>query len=150
MHTGERAECTRRCVVTDDQFLAAFENCSLRNADFHHEDHVRAGFLYLCRFPALEALSRFSKALINFAAANGKPNLYHETITWAFLLLIRERMARGCQRSGQQPNWAEFADANSDLLNWKQNILKTYYRDETLASDVAKKTFVFPDRIADR
>jgi hypothetical protein len=69
-------------------------------------------FLYLCRFPALEALRRFSDALMNFAAANGKPTLYHETITWAFLLLIRERVVRWRQQSGRQPSWDEFAGNN--------------------------------------
>lgn len=133
--------------MTDDQFLAAFENCSLRGEHFHHADHVRMGFLYLCRFPALEALGRFSAALMNFAAANGKPDRYHETITWAFLLLIRERLARRCQQSGLHPSWDEFARDNSDLLDWKGNILKQYYRDETLASEFAKRIFVFPDRI---
>lgn len=133
--------------MTDDQFLAAFENCSLRGEHFHHADHVRMGFLYLCRFPALEALRCFSAALMNFAAANGKPDRYHETITWAFLLLIRERVARWCQQSGRQPGWDEFARDNSDLLDWKGNILRQYYRDETLASEFAKRTFVFPDRI---
>ena len=118
--------------MTDDQFLAAFENCSLRGEHFHHADHVRMGFLYLCRFPALEALRRFSAALMNFAAANGKPDRYHETITWAFLLLIRERVARWCQQSGRQPSWDEFARDNSDLLDWKGNILRQYYRDEKM------------------
>ncbi|HKF51942.1 MAG TPA: hypothetical protein VKB26_06495 [Candidatus Acidoferrales bacterium] len=51
-------------------------------------------FLYLHRFPALEALQRFSSSLMRFAAAHGTPQLYNETITWAFVLLIRERMAR--------------------------------------------------------
>jgi hypothetical protein len=133
--------------VTDDQFLAAFENCRIRGEHFHHTDHVRMGSLYLCRFPALEALRRFSDALMNFAAANGKPALCHETITWAFLLLIRERVARWCQQSGRQPSWDEFTGDNWDLLNWKDNILRKYYRDETLASEFAKRTFVFPDRI---
>ena len=84
---------------------------------------------------------------MNFASANGKPDRYHETITWAFLLLIRERVARWCQQSGRQPGWDEFARDNSDLLAWKGNILRQYYRDETLASELAKRTFVFPDRI---
>jgi hypothetical protein len=128
--------------MTDDEFIASFEDCSLSNQAFHHADHVRMAFLYLRRYPALEALQRFSTSLIRFAAAHGKPELYHETITWAFLLLIRERIARAeCE-----PNWEEFAAANGDLLNWKQNILKKYYRPETLSSDLARRTFLFPDR----
>ena len=126
--------------MTDDEFIANFEDCSL--AAFHHADHVRMAFLYLCRYPALEALQRFSASLVTFAASRGKPELYNETITWAFLLLIRERMAR----AGNQQTWIEFAAGNRDLLTWKDNILKKYYTAETLSSGLAKNTFLFPDK----
>jgi hypothetical protein len=128
--------------MTDDELIASFEDCSL--GSFHHEDHVRMAFLYLCRYPALEALERFSTSLARFAAANGKPGLYNETITWAFLFLIRERMAR----AGRQQTWTQFAAANKDLIlfSWQDNVLKKYYRDETLSSDLARSTFLFPDR----
>jgi hypothetical protein len=128
--------------MTDDEFIARFEDCSLAAESFHHSDHVRMAFLYLRRYPVLEALQRFSASLAKFAAANGKPKLYHETITWAFLLLIRERLAR----TEGQPAWTEFAAANGDLLNWNDNVLKKYYHGETLSSDLARTTFLLPDR----
>jgi hypothetical protein len=123
-------------------FIVRFENCTLPNESFHHADHLRMAFLYLRRYPALEALQRFSVSLTRFAAAHGKPDLYNETVTWAFLLLIRERMVRaGCEQT-----WLQFAAANSDLLQWKDNVLKKYYREETLQSDLAKRIFLFPDK----
>jgi hypothetical protein len=128
--------------MTDDEFLASFEDCSLANASFHHSDHIKMAFLYLCRYSTLEAVKRFSTSLVRFATANGNPRLYNETVTWAFLFLIHERMARaGCQQ-----NWTQFAAKNGDLLDWKDNILKKYYRDETLSSDLARSTFLFPDK----
>ena len=127
--------------MTDDEFIARFEDCCLE--PFHHRDHVRIAYLYLCRYPALDAIQRFSSALARFAAAKGKPGLYHETITWAFLLLIRERMAR----SGRTGAWSDFAARNADLLNWEDNILRKYYRKETLASDLARNTFLLPDKL---
>ena len=128
--------------MSDDEFLASFEACNLENRSFHHADHVRMALLYLSRYPALQALERFSTSLARFAAAHGKPGLYNETITWAFLLLIRERMAR----AGQPQTWPQFAADNPDLLSWQNSILKKYYRDETLTSELAKRTFLFPDR----
>ena len=131
--------------MTDDEVIASFEDCSLAAESFHHADHVRMAFLYLCRYPVLEAIERFSTSLIRFATANGKPGRYNETVTWAFLLLIRERMARaGCQLT-----WPEFASRNADLLNWDDNVLKKYYRSETLSSDLAKSTFLLPDKTID-
>lgn len=128
--------------MSDDEFMASFEAGSLANESFHHADHVRMAFLYLRRYPAIEALDRFSIALVRFATAHGKPQLYHETITWAFLFLIRERLAR----MGGRPGFEEFAAGNADLLDWKNNVLKKYYRAETLASELARSTFLFPDR----
>ncbi len=129
--------------LSDDEFVARFEDATLSNESFHHRDHVRMAFLYLCRYPALEAIQRFSVALARFAAAKGKPGLYNETVTWAFLFLIRERMAR---RGGNQI-WEDFAAENADLLSWSNNILRRYYREATLTSDLAKSTFLLPDRI---
>jgi hypothetical protein len=128
--------------LTDDKFMARFEDCTLSSQSFHHSDHVKMAFLYLGRYPTLEAMQRFSDSLVRFAAAKGHPELYHETITWALLLLIRERMVR----AAHQQSWAEFAESNVDLLNWNSNVLKRYYLDETLSSDLARKHFLFPDK----
>src|SRR5436305_15076222 len=114
--------------MINDEFLSAFQNCRLAGDAFHHRDHVRMAFLYLSRFPPLEAMQRFCDDLARFAAAKGKPNRYHETITWALLLLIRERMAR----DNRSATWDEFALRNPDLLDWNRNILRSYYRPETL------------------
>lgn len=129
--------------MSDDEFVAAFEDCTLPLESFRHADHVRMAFLYLGRYPLLEAIREFSASLLKFAVAYGKTNLYNETITWAYLLLIRERLAR----AGRPQTWAEFSAGNADLLDWSNNILRKYYRDETLTSGLAKTTFVFPDRI---
>jgi hypothetical protein len=122
----------------DEQFIAEFQAGRLE--PFHHQDHVRMAWLYLQRAPLLEAIANFTADLQHFAATKGQPNLYHETITWGYLLLMHERMARV---PGQ--DWATFAAANADLLTWQNNILKTYYRAETLQSGLARRVFVFPD-----
>src|SRR5260370_4176235 len=129
--------------MNDEEFIAAFEACSLPSERFHHQQHVRVVWLYLHQYALVEALVRFSQNLKRFAAANGKPNLYHETITWAYVFLINERM----QRAEHNQSWQEFADGNADLLDWKNNILNSYYDEETLRSDLARATFVFPDRL---
>ena len=128
--------------MRDEEFIERFENCTLPGESFHHRDHVRVVWLYLRSYSALETLARFSAGLKRFATANGKPNLYHETITWAYVFLIHERMAR----SGREQGWAEFVEANADLFDWKDNVLKSYYQDDTLRSEMARRVFVFPDR----
>jgi hypothetical protein len=129
--------------MTEREWMEKFESCTLPNGSFHHADHVKMAFLYLHKYSPLEALGRFSSALTRFAAANGKPNLYNETVTWTFLLLIRERIAR----ADAPQTWAEFSAGNPDLLRWDDNILKKYYRPETLTSELAKTVFLFPDKL---
>lgn len=126
-------------MMTETEFIQRFEDCTLPDGAFHHRDHVRLAWLYLRRYPALEALTRFAEGLKSFAAAKGHPGLYHETITWAFLFLIRERMA------GEE-TWDAFAAKNSDLLTWKPSVLDRYYETETLFSDRARRIFLLPDR----
>lgn len=129
--------------MTEFEWMEQFEKCSLPKNSFHHADHVKMAFLYLHKYPPLDALARFSSALARSAAAQGKPSLYNETITWAFLLLIRERIAR----ASSPQTWAEFSVCNLDLLCWDDNVLKKYYCPETLTSELAKRVFLFPDKL---
>ena len=126
----------------DAELLLQFEDCSLPLARLRHRVHIQIAFLYLCRHPVLDVLVRFPEALKRYAATHGQANLYHETITWAYILLIHERM----KRAGRPLSWEEFAATNEDLLTWSGTILKEYYRDETLSSDLARKFFLLPDK----
>jgi hypothetical protein len=128
--------------VDDDSLLEGFENASLPDSAFHHQQHVRVAWLYVKRYGVGEAIPRFSAALKRFATAKGAPKLYHETITWAYVLLVNERMVRA-----PVDTWPEFADAHPDLLAWKPGLLDRYYSEQLLWSDLARKTFVMPDRI---
>ena len=128
--------------MEDADFLAAFEAATLPEECFRHRDHVRAAWLLLREETPAAALDRFSTALKRFAASKAKSGLYHETITWAYLLLINERM----ERSGRKAGWQEFARANPDLLTWRPSVLDDYYTPETLRSDLARRVFLLPDR----
>jgi hypothetical protein len=125
--------------MTEAELLEQFELGTLE--PFHHADHVHVAFAYLNKYPPAEALARFSSGLKHFAALHGKANRYHETVTWAYLCLIRQRMAE----AGPQ-TWEAFAQANPDLLLWKNGILRRYYREETLESERAQSVFMFPDK----
>jgi hypothetical protein len=131
-----------RVAVSDEGYIAQFEGGVIAPENFHHCDHVRLAFAYLRNYPVLAALERFSSALKKFAAAAGKADRYNETITYAYLFLIRERMGRGCPR-----DWEEFASQNPDLLLWRNGILDRYYEESTLKSELARRVFIFPDKL---
>ena len=123
--------------MDDREFLTAFEACTLPPASFDHRAHVRLAWLYLREDRVLVALERFMRNLERYATSLGAATKYHETITWAYVFLIHERMQRGSVAT-----FEEFAAANEDLFN---GILEKYYTPEVLASDRAKTTFVMPD-----
>ncbi len=125
--------------MNDADFAGGFERCTLPNENFHHRDHVRLAWIYLRDLPPLDALARFTTSLKRFAAANGHPELYHETITWACLLLIHERMQRR-----PADDFEAFSAENPDLFAWKPSILDRYYDRTTLDSDLARRTFLMP------
>lgn len=128
--------------MTDEELLRLFEAGEPPPDGFHHEQHVRVAWMYLQRLPLPDALGRFTTQLKHFAEKQGAPQLYHETITVAFVLLINERLAES-----RAASWEDFAAQHSDLLSWKPSILDRYYRDATLWSDRARQTFLMPDRI---
>ena len=128
--------------MTEDELVDGFETCTLPNGSFHHPDHVHVVWSYLRRMPLAAALERFQAALKRFAAHHGKPGLYHETITCAYVVLVNERIQTGPEVS----DWQDFADHNPDILAWRPSILDQYYRRETLESELARRVFLFPDR----
>jgi hypothetical protein len=127
--------------MSNEELILSFESDAIPEQSFHHADHVRLAFAYLCEYPVLQALEKFASALKRFADARGKTQLYNETITCAYFFLIRERMARS-----ESAAWEEFAHQNADLLTWKDGILSRYYQDATLKSDLARRVFVLPDK----
>ena len=126
--------------MNDRDFVAAIEGCAIAGSDFRHADHIRLAWIYLREHPLIEAIDRLTTSLKRFAAHHGVPEKYHETITWAYLLLIHERLQRG----GASATWDEFRAANADLFAWKPSILERYYPTATLQSDVARRVFVLP------
>ncbi len=117
--------------------LRALETGALDPALFPHPEHVRLAYEMLGRHPFGEAVARFSRGLRLLAAKAGRPEVYNETITVAFLAVIGER--RAC---AEDADWNEFKTNNGDLLD--KRCLDRWYDADCLRSDVARKTFCLP------
>jgi hypothetical protein len=130
--------------MTDRELLLAFEASSVKPEEFGHRAHVRVAWAYLQELPAVEALAKVSDGLKRLTRAFGKESMYHETVTAAFVFLISERI----ERAGRGGSWDEFEAQNADLFDRDRPILDRYYNRETLRSDLARRIFVLPDRIA--
>ena len=117
--------------------LRALEGGTLDPSKFPHAKHVRLGYEMVRRYPFGEAVSRFSRGLRLVTSNAGKPELYNETITVAFLAVINERRVAGAAL-----DWADFEASNADLLD--KRCLEKWYGAEQLRSDLARTTFCLP------
>ncbi|MGE5187084.1 MAG: hypothetical protein ACM31C_33775 [Acidobacteriota bacterium] len=129
--------------LDDAALIAAFDTLAIRPEDFHHREHVRLAFALLVRERDLAAAAgAFRRTLKRFADAAGAPGKYHETITWAYLAIIAERMQQRAYASSR-----ELIDANPDLLDHRGGALARHYDvAELLASPLARAAFVLPRR----
>jgi hypothetical protein len=125
--------------VTDQEFLAALEACTLPPDAFRHRDHLRAAWAYLERMPFGAALDRMRHSLERYAASQGQPGRYHETLTVAYMSLVQTHRALRPARS-----WEEFVTLNPDLF--EAGLLARYYDRMTLESPLARRVFVLEPR----
>ncbi len=122
---------------TDEELVRGFETCSLPSLS--HEDHVRLAYLYLRRPPLADVLAEFPRKLRRYAESKGMPALYHETITWAYLVLIHEGMRKDPSKS-----WGTFAALHPELLESSALTRGGYYSRAELDSELAREVFVLP------
>lgn len=122
------------------EFLRAFENCELPEAEWTHTAHVRMAWIYLNYLPFDEALHRIRAGIQRYnAKVLRRPDAYHETITQCFATLIAQRLEPG-------ESWIEFFQHNPVLFNSQSSLLLFYYSKARLNSQLARHTFVLPDR----
>lgn len=130
----------------DDALFDAFHDGTLSPHGFDHRQHVRLAWVCLRRRPLPRVLEGFRGGLEHLAAHAGQPGLYHQTITWTYLLLVAEAL----ERTGPDAAWEDFTAAHPELLAPPKELLGSYYQQETLGSDLARRCFVFPDAPAAR
>jgi hypothetical protein len=126
--------------MTEKELRDRFEDLTLPPETFSHHEHVRLAWTYLCDLPLIDALRAFPANLKRFAASIGKPDVYHETVTWTWLMVIADRI----ERCGERRSWSRFLAANDDLLT--KDFLSRYYDKATLDSPQARRRFVLPER----
>jgi hypothetical protein len=129
--------------MTSDADIAAlvarFEDCTQPVAQFRHRQHLQVAWWLLRGESLLSAMPRFIDGLRRYAASIGQAQIYHETMTWAYLLLVHDRL----ERAGRQRSWDEFERDHPELFT--RELVHAYWKPETLASPLARRTFIFPD-----
>ncbi len=128
-------------ATLEEQLLAGFEAGTVIAETFRHEDHIRVAWILLRTTSVPRAIERFERGVRALAESAGRPDRFHRTITWAYVLLVSDRMAQ----EPRDATFEAFARRNPDLLDWHGVGLRPWYRDEVLASDAARERFLFPE-----
>jgi hypothetical protein len=128
--------------MTDAEFLAAFENCTLPRSEWTHAAHLRMAYLYLRRSDDTYdgALTRVRDGIRAYNVAQGNPSGYHETITVAFVRLLHDRIRRAPESAA---TFDGFRAAHPDLFD--TGILLRHYSRPLLLSGEARVRFIEPD-----
>ncbi len=129
--------------LSDHALIEGVESATLPAGSFGHREHVRLAWLYLRRKPLLGALASVSRAIRGFAEHHGAPDKYHATITWAYGLVIFERL----RDAPPGESFDAFVARNPDLLQHEPSVLDAWYSPEILAGESARGHLAVPDRV---
>jgi hypothetical protein len=127
----------------DEKFLEQFEATIWPLEEWHHRQHIKIAYLYLCRHPFETAVAKICNGIKTFNAAHKVPEGidrgYHETMTQAWMHLVNCTL----QEFGPSENADAFVDKHTQLLS-KRALLFFYSRDYIMSAE-AKRQFVEPD-----
>lgn len=121
--------------------LTAFEDLTLDPAHFSHRRHLEFGWRYLQRYGFPEGAARFSGRLKTYVEHVGAKAKYHETITWAYLVLMNEERVL---RSRPDETFDEMTARRPDLLDHRGGALARIYSGAQLDHPDARRVFRLP------
>lgn len=127
--------------LDDGELVARFEALAIPPEAFRHREHVRLACAMLRGADFGEAAVRFRRALRRFTAAAGAPEKYHETLTWAYLVVVAQRMACDPAATTSQ----QLVARHPDLVDHRGGAMARYYDLAAItASPLARAMFVLP------
>lgn len=126
--------------LNDDEFLHAFESCSIDPSKFHHADHVRIAWIYIRRVGATPAEQKLLDGIRNLANHAGVANkfLYTATVAWARLV------AAAVEKETSDVSFTEWISKHPELLD--KDLLDQFYSAGILKTEPARNNWIPPDR----
>ena len=125
--------------LSDDEFVTAFEECTISPAAFHHADHVRLAWIYAGRYDAEGAEEKLLAGIRRFAAKAGVPEKFQYTTTVAWSRLV----AASRKNSKAENTFGEWIANHPEFLDRRR--LEKYYSEDKLLGEPARTTWVPPD-----
>ena len=128
-------------MIATPDMMAAFESGTLDPAQFNHRLHLSVAWSYLQRDGFPEGALRFRQHLKAYVAKVGAEGKYHETITWAYLVLLNEEMSL---RSPPGEAFDAMIQRRPDLLDHRNGAVAHCYSKSQLDLPDARRVFLLP------
>lgn len=128
-----------------EEFLAAFEGCTLPKARWTHGAHLLTGACYVHALGECAAIDRMRTYVRRYNESVGTKNTessgYHETITVAWIKLLA-----GLLRRSQPIERAAFVTLAVEHFSPQRDIFKRHYDFDLVASREARLGWIEPTR----
>jgi len=128
-------------LISDSDFEAQFQNCSLNPQLFTHEAHLRLAWIHVSRYGVDVAIGNITaqlQAFVNFLGATGK---YNHTVTIAAIRAVNHYYLRSKSKT-----YIAFIGEFPQLKNQFKELMQFHYEINIFTSEKAKKVFIEPDR----
>ncbi|MGB1236740.1 MAG: hypothetical protein ACPG4U_00940 [Pseudomonadales bacterium] len=122
------------------EFLNQLENCTLAPEVFNHIGHLRFCFLCLENAPLEAAIERICNTIKAYAISLEVEEKFNLSLTHALVRIVERRTLQTPQQS-----WQAFLQANTDLVENTQDVLRLHFSDELLYSERARTELILPD-----
>jgi hypothetical protein len=124
-------------IENDEEFIQAFEDCTIPPEDFNHQSHIRMAWIYLRT--KSDAAEHVISGIQKYATACGLSNLYHDTITRFWIAAVEKAI----EADPQTKTFPAFLERNIHLSD--SHFIDQFYTRELLFSDAARASWVEPD-----
>ena len=127
------------CHLADAEFVEAFEGCRLPPGTFHHADHVRLAWIYVCRHGVEGAEARLLAGIRKMALHANAPRkfLHTTTVAWARLVAAAQK------QNPEAKSFEEWVTLHPQLLD--RTLLSRYYSAGRLDGEEARRGWLEPD-----
>ena len=136
-HADHRSDEPPALVMSDDDFLAMFERGDFSGDAFPHRAHLRMAWLYVTSLGPEEAIRRAAAGIRNLAQRNGRPGLYHDTLTRAWVYAVAAGIAHCPPRAS--------ADSSTSARNCSTSTCSSTTLSRAARGPRARATWVAPD-----
>ncbi|MRX27001.1 N-formylglutamate amidohydrolase [Kangiella sp. HZ709] len=125
------------------QLIEKFEQQQFKGDDFHHLEHLKVAWHYICNESLSVAKEKFHNNVMALVKKLGAENKYHRTLTdfmLDYLFHLRAYLGSDC--------WQRLEEESLLIVKDAKKLISFYYSDKVIWSDKAKSTYLEPDILA--